>query len=117
MTPTARSLAELRKRGVVAQVVEQTIPKMFIKRDVFGVIDIIAMGGGHIVGIQATSGSNHAARVAKILEEPRARQWIENGGRLQVWSWSKRGERGKRKLWTLRIEEIHEADFRQEAVA
>ena len=110
MTPTARSLAELRRRGLTAQVVEQTIPRTFIKRDLFGVIDIVAMGAGHIFGIQCTSGTNHAARRAKILAEPRAMEWLRCGGKLEIWSWAKRGERRKQKRWTLRVEEIVEAD-------
>jgi len=116
-SPTARSLAELRKRGWPAQVVEQHLPypKPFgTKRDLFGVIDIVAIvpidelpGAGCILGIQATSaltGGNHAARRDKILAELRAKSWVEAGGRLELWSWSKRGGRGARKLWTLRVE-------------
>jgi hypothetical protein len=32
--------------------------------------------------------------------------WLGAGAFLAVWSWSKRGARGKRKLWSLREEEI-----------
>ena len=115
MTPTARSLAELRARTCFAQVVERF--NTFTKRrhDLFGVIDIVALDPTEhsILGIQATGGDggNHAARRTKILAEPRALEWLRCGARLQIWSWAKRGERGKRKLWTLRIEEIVEADF------
>jgi len=123
-SPTARSLAELRKRGWIAQVVEQHLPfpKPFgTKRDLFGVIDIVAivpavpspspgddaLWPGSILGIQATSaltGGNHAARRDKILAEVRAKAWVEAGGRLELWSWSKRGDRGKQKRWALRVE-------------
>lgn len=122
MTPTARTLAECRKRGWIAQVVEQTIPRTFIKRDLFGVIDIIAVTQpvagirhgdgayivvpGQIIGIQATSGTNHAARIAKSKAEPRLSTWLQAGARFAVWSWAKRGKRGKRKPWTLREEEV-----------
>jgi len=61
---------------------------------------------GVIVGIQACAGASHAARRAKILAEPRAQQWLEAGARLEIWSFSKTGPRGKRKTWTLRIEPI-----------
>lgn len=121
MSPTARTLAECKRRGWIAQVVEQTIPRTFIKRDLFGVIDIIAVepsrsltGGmvcdlvvpGRIIGIQATSGTNHAARVAKAKAEPRTAHWLGAGGVLEIWSWSKRGGKGKRKLWVLREEAV-----------
>ncbi len=111
MSPTQRALAELKRRGWPAGVVEQTIPKMFIKRDLFGVLDIVAIvppteSPGYILGIQVTSGPNHAARIAKIAAEPRATKWLEAGGRIEVWSYSKRGARGKRKVWTLRVESV-----------
>lgn len=108
MTPTARTLAECRKRGWTAQVVEQTIPRTFIKRDLFGVIDIIALTPqGQTIGIQATgdNAGDMARRERKIIAEPRAKLWLECGNLLEVWGWGKRG-RGKRKLWTLRIEPI-----------
>jgi hypothetical protein len=119
VSPAARTLAECRKRGWIAGVVERRIP--FPKPrgttlDLFGVIDIIAVDlsapiGQRIIGIQATTGGagdgkggRHAEHRTKILAEPRARQWIEGGGRLELWSWAKQGARGKAKRWTLRIE-------------
>lgn len=124
MSPTQRTLAECRKRGYPAQVVEQTIPRTFIKRDLFGCIDIIAIErccpehadgeccAPRVLAIQATGGSgSHAHRRTKVLAEPRIRHWLLAGGRFEIWSWNKRGARGKRKTWTLRIEEITLADF------
>lgn len=106
-SPTQRTLAECRKRGYVAQTVEQTIPRTFIKRDLFGCIDIIAITPKGILGIQATGGTgNHAHRIAKIKAEPRIAKWIAAGARMAVWSWNKRGARGETKRWTLREEEI-----------
>jgi hypothetical protein len=141
-SPTARTLAECKKRGWIAQVVEQTIPHTFIKRDLFGVIDIIAVTPskerignlcciykkpydakpgeytcatcgttndlfpGRVIGIQATSGSNHSKRVDKARAEPRLATWLGAGCTFAVWSWAKRGARGKRKVWTLREEHI-----------
>lgn len=106
---TARALAECRRRGWTAGVVERRIP--FPKPqgttiDLFGVIDVVAIADGRIVGIQVTSGSHHDSRKDKILAEPRAREWIERGrGHLELWSFSKRGGRHvTRKLWTLRVE-------------
>lgn len=147
-SPTARALKECRSRGWIAQVVEQTIPHVFIKRDLFGCIDIVAIvpseirrpncmtcvykrpyGGepfecpnckttndvlpSHIIGIQATGGQGgaHAARVRKIKAEPRARQWIEAGCRLEVWSYALRGAAGSRKTYELRVEEIRAQDI------
>jgi hypothetical protein len=142
MSPTARTLAECKRRGWIAQVVEQTIPRTFIKRDLFGIIDVIAVtpattliGGlccvykrpydamsgtwkcvecgtvndtvpGQTIGIQATSSTNHSARVSKARQEPRLAVWLGAGNAFEVWSWAKRGAKGKRKVWTLREEQI-----------
>lgn len=107
-SPTKRSLDECKRRGWIAAVVEQTIPRTFIKRDMFGCIDIVAIAPDGIIGIQATSnnGGNHSARIAKIHAEPRMQSWCKAGARLLVWSWAKRGARGERKLWTLREEVV-----------
>jgi len=68
VSPTARSLKLLRERGYLAGVVEQTVPQTFIKRDLFGFIDILAVHPetGETLAIQATSGSNASARIYKI---------------------------------------------------
>jgi hypothetical protein len=123
-SPTKRTLAECRQRGYVAQVVEHWNPHAHVRVDLFGVIDLVAITlpislgtgiaePGAILGIQACAGASHAARRDKILAEPRARQWVEAGGRLELWSWSKRGGVGKRKLWTLRIETYEEMRAQQ----
>ena len=90
--------------------VEQTIPKTFIKRDAFGFGDILAVdpeGIGAIL-IQATSDSNHSARMTKICQDtPKAAHlWLSAGNRIQVWSWGLKGAKGKRKLWTLRAQSV-----------
>lgn len=106
MTPTQRTLAECRRRQWTAQVVERWNPHARIRQDLFGVIDIIALTPDGILGIQACAGASHAARLAKVRAEPRMAHWLEAGGLIAVWSWAKRGERGKRKLWTLREERV-----------
>lgn len=128
--PTERTLDECRKRGWIAGIVERRIP--FPKPqgttiDLFGVIDVVAIDTsvsvscagcgrhqtGQTVGIQATSGSNHAARRAKILAEPRALTWVQANNRLELWTFSPRGAAGKRKLWTLRVETFRAEDWGQ----
>lgn len=95
MTPTARSLEQCRKNGWLADVVERRIPHSFITKDFLGFVDIIAVGDGKTMGIQTTSGSNHAARVRKIITERQdaARAWLGAGNLILVWSWSKRRNR------------------------
>ncbi len=87
---TRLTLDECERRGWIAAVVEQTIPHTFIKRDLFGVIDIVAVTPGGIVGIQATSGTNLHGRRAKILAEHRMALWLNAGAKLELWTWERR---------------------------
>jgi hypothetical protein len=64
------------------------------------------LGRGLIVLVQVTSGSNHNARKDKILAEPLAKLWKAAGGEIHLHSWAKRGPRGKKKVWTLRAEQL-----------
>jgi hypothetical protein len=104
-SPTARSLEWLRKNGWTADKVEQWIPKVKIRRDLFGFGDIFAFKQGcpHLI-VQATAddGGHVSDRVKKIVKEPRAKGWLESGGEVVVHGWGKKGPRGSRKLWTLR---------------
>lgn len=103
MSPTARTLARLRKDGCTAQVVERWNQYSRTRHDLFGFIDIVAIRDGAIVGIQATSGTNVSARVTKMKAEPRVDAWLAAGGKAEVWGWAKQGARGKAKRWTLRV--------------
>ncbi len=112
MSPTERTLKELRRLGFACQVVEHWNAHARRRVDLFGFIDILALTPDGILGIQATSGSNHADRVRKIREEctDNAQAWLSAGGRIEVWSWKltqakrKDGSKGLRKTATLRRE-------------
>jgi len=108
MSPTQRALAYCREHGWTAQVVEKWVPQARRRIDLLGCIDMVVLDGqgGGPLGVQVCAGSSHAARREKALEEPRLRAWLAAPARFEVWSWSKRGARGKRKLWTLRREGI-----------
>ncbi len=112
-SPTQRSLKELRRLGWTCQVVERFC--RFSKRriDLFGFIDIVAICdlSGFVMAVQSTTTAHQANRMAKILQEPRARTWVQSGGRIFVHGWSMKGKKGKRKLWTLNETEIELKDF------
>jgi hypothetical protein len=106
MSPTQRTMALLRELGFSARIVEHWNPFARRRQDLWGA-DIIAMREGvGILLIQTTTGDNHAARREKLAGIPEAWEWMRSGGRFEIWSWSKTGGRGKRKLWTLRREEL-----------
>jgi hypothetical protein len=117
MSPTQRCLADLKRLGAVCQVVERFCHFSKRRIDLFGFIDLLAMIGPNLIAIQVTSGSNHAARRTKLLADPRSKAWLETGNLIEIWSYSKRGDRGKRKTWQCRKEEIVAADFGEPSVA
>ena len=103
MTPTARTLAEYRKRGYMIGAVERWSPHTNRRHDLFGFIDLIACGQGEIVAIQATTTSNLASRATKIKTDPEvseaARRWLQAGGRIVVIGWRKYAKAVDRKFW------------------
>lgn len=101
-SPTARSLAVLRADGWLAEVVEYRVPRINILRDLFGFIDILAIKGDEILGVQATSRSNVAARLSKIAEHPNVGAVRKAGIRIEVHGWSKMAS-GR---WELRREDV-----------
>lgn len=89
-SPTQRSLARLRADGYLAEVVERWIPVVKRRRDLFGFIDILAIRDDEVVGVQATSASNAAARIAKITDHANVGTVRRAGLRILVHGWAKR---------------------------
>lgn len=101
-SPTQRSLELVRSQGFTAAVVERWNPHARIRQDLFGCLDVLAIGNGRIVGIQATA-SAVATRLEKIRNEPKAREWLGAGGLIEVHGWTLKGKAGKRKTYQVRI--------------
>lgn len=97
-SPTQRSLKHLRMQGYLAEVVEKTIPRVFIRKDLYGFIDILAIRDGEILGVQATSASNVASRVHKIAVHDNVGAVRKAGIRIHVHGWRKNAKR----RWVLR---------------
>ena len=111
-SPTSRSLDMLREIGYTCQVVEYYHHPSKKRRDLFGCIDIVAAHPDlGILGVQATSGSNHSARFKKACRCP-VYNWLKGGAHLQVWSWQKRGKVGQKKLWGLRVQQVTLKDLK-----
>ena len=112
-SPTRRTLQFLRSAGFACQVVERWCPFSRRRIDLFGCIDIVALhpagdGVRGVLGIQATSASNHAARRRKLQALAEARLWVQTGNALWVVSWVKRPVKrhARRKVWQPRIEAV-----------
>lgn len=98
--------------GYDAEVVEKYNSFTKQRKDVAGCIDILAWQEGYgAIGVQACAGSSHSARRAKALAEPRLRKWLASGLRFAVFSWSKKGAKGKRKTWQCRVDEVSLSDL------
>lgn len=87
INPSQLTLAYLRKNGIIADNVESISPRTFFRKDLFGCIDILALWKNKIIGIQATSKTNHLARKKKILTNPLMAAWLNHNGGLEIFSW------------------------------
>jgi hypothetical protein len=93
MSPTELSLREARKRWGYAETVERWNQFARIRQDFAGIIDIIALGDGETIGIQATSYPNIASRVNKIADHANTGYLRKANWTLLVWGWKKVGNR------------------------
>ncbi len=106
MSPTQRSLQHLKALGYYAKVVEKWNPFAKIRQDLFGA-DVLALKAGEpVLVVQATTGSNHAARRTKLEAAGFITLWTSAGAILEIWSWAKQGPRGSRKTWQVRRESL-----------
>lgn len=102
-SPTQRSLKVLRDAGYLCAIVEKWNPHARIRQDLYGFIDILAINGEDILGVQACSsaGGDPAARVRKITEHENYPAVIA-AMRIAVHGWRKNAA-GK---WVLREVEL-----------
>lgn len=110
-SPTQRSLKYLRDLGYpLVQVVERWNPYAKVRVDLFGIIDVLAVGTSdyysdsfaNIVAVQTTSGSNVSARVTKMKESD-ALPILKKAGILVVVHGWRKGSNGR---WVLREIEL-----------
>jgi hypothetical protein len=70
VSPTQLSLRHLRAEGWTVDVCERWVPSGTgqVRKDLFGMIDLVALRGHRTMGVQTTSHTNVAARLAKIRD-------------------------------------------------
>ena len=98
---TTRTLAKLRADGYTAAVSERWNPHAGIRQDLFGFIDVVALGDGYTLGVQACSYSGISARVRKIADHDNIAAVRKANWRIEVWGWRKVGHR-----WTVRVVDV-----------
>lgn len=90
---TQRTLRFLKDKGMTAGMVERWLnipgyPGGGVRKDLFGFIDIIALSGKSIIGVQSC-GSSFAEHERTIKNEPLAKEWLLNGGEIMLVGWRK----------------------------
>lgn len=98
---TPRSLKRLRDEGYVADVVERWLPKANVRRDLFGMFDIVAVGRGHTVGVQVTGYTSVALHRRTLLMAPALAEVRAAGWHVQIHGWRK-----VRNRWTCRVVDL-----------
>lgn len=101
-SPTQRSLKVMRERGYKAEVTEHWNPFAKIRKDLFGFVDIVCVGGGETVGVQTTSYSNISARREKILASSHLKPLLDANWSIRIHGW-KKNSKGR---WELKEEHI-----------
>lgn len=93
-SPTKLTLDKLRADGwPLVEVTEKWNPHARIRQDMFGFVDVIAIGPKGTLAVQTTSATNVAARVRKIAEHPNVGAVREAGWSIIVHGWAKKSGR------------------------
>jgi hypothetical protein len=97
----ARVLKALRDTGYHAEVTERWDGFSRRRHDLFGFIDVLAVGHHGTLAIQVTSRANMASRRHKITESPILSSILGAGWKVQIWGYDKPASR-----WRLKVEEV-----------
>ena len=89
MTLTLRTTKHLRQQGYMVATVETYNYFTKRKHDLFGCIDLLAIGNGETLAIQVTSKSNMSARIHKIEDSEALPEMLRSGWRVLVHGWWK----------------------------
>jgi len=97
MTLTLRTTKHLRELGYLVATVEHYNSFTRRKHDLFGCIDLLAIGNGETLAIQVTSRSNMSARIKKIEDAEALPEMLRSKWRIIVHGWDK-GTNGRYRL-------------------
>lgn len=83
-------------------VVERWNPHAFVRQDLFGIIDVLAVRGNETLAVQVTSAGNVSSRIKKMSESEALPVLREAGWTVLVHGWRKNAK-GR---WECRVEDI-----------
>jgi hypothetical protein len=108
MTPTARTLALLRREGFIAAPVERWLPAVGRRCDVWGFGDVLAANPAArvVLIVQATTADHVAARLAKARGRAELAAWLSAGGAFEVHGWRRLGRRWNVRRVAVRTEDL-----------
>lgn len=89
MTLTQRTIKMMRDQGYMVATVEYYNAFTKRKHDLFGCIDLLAIGNGETIAIQVTSKSNMSARIKKIESSDALPEMLRSKWRILVHGWTK----------------------------
>jgi len=119
-TNTSRTLKYLKGQGWEAEIVERWLPNPKhpaggVRKDLFGIIDIIAVADNRIAGVQSC-GQAFSEHDKKIIAEPMSLKWIKTKNVLMLIGWRKvlKEKGGKLKIWKPRVKVYSIDDFKEE---
>ena len=101
MTLTGRSTALLRERGYIVATVEHYNAFTKRKHDLFGCIDLLAIGNGETVAVQVTSKGHLSERRHKVEEAEAYPEMLRSGWKVVLHGWYKEANR-----WQLKEVEL-----------
>ena len=97
MSLNARSAAHLRDLGYLVATVERYNAFTKRKHDLFGCIDLLAIGNNETVAVQVTSKGHLSDRKHKIEEAEAYPEMLRSGWRIVLHGWFKENNRWKLK--------------------
>jgi hypothetical protein len=108
LTPTARTLAHLRRLGFLAARVEVYLPAVRRHRDLFGVADVLAVHprDRQLLLVQATSAPHVPDRLRRVRARPELPGLLRAGVGVEVWGWARRRGRWHVRRVALRAEDL-----------
>lgn len=89
MTPSQRTIKHLKDQGYMVANVEHYNYFTKRKHDLWGCIDILAIGNRETLAVQVTSKSNMSARIKKIEDSDALPEMLRSGWRVIVCGWWK----------------------------
>ena len=86
-SPLQRSKKLLEEEGFTVAIVERWNPFAKVRQDLFGIIDLLAVGNNVTVGVQVTTLGHRTSHREKILASPHLANLKQSGWQIHLHSW------------------------------